>query len=264
MKPLLRYPGGKSKLAVQIADLLGNCQTYVEPFLGSGAVFLEMHRRGAYRNALLADSNRDLIRMYRMVRDQPHAVIEAFKEWPQDEQTYYRVRDAAQEFTSVQLAARELYLNRLCFNGLYRKNLKGNFNVPWGHFKKHRPLDEGNLLRVSHALENTTLLDVAFSDVINMAGDGASLYCDPPYHGGFTQYTGTFDWNDQNRLHDDLCLAHERGVKVVASNSWEPEIVELYRSTGKFKVRQISVSRSISCRGDGRQPAMEMLAVTTS
>mgnify|MGYP000489409942 CR=1 FL=1 len=275
-KPLLRYPGGKARLASRIVDIAQQSIVdrgvkvgrYIEPFVGGGAVFFAMDEAGLAPSSIIADKNPDLIRLYRHVCDEPDRLIEVFDSWPQTEANYYHIRDVAYiGFGDAELAARELWLNRLCFNGLYRKNRKGRFNVAWGKFKRHRPINEENLYTVSAALRRATILHADFRDVIRQAGAGDIIYVDPPYAVGkkraFVNYTGRFEWSDHVDLVAELVAAVGRGAIVISSNSWLDETIELYTNS-EFTVEQVHMARSINCKGGGRKKVPELLAWRTA
>ena len=202
-KPFLKWAGGKRALMADILARIpeGPIDLFVEPFLGGGALFLELAGQGRIKQAILNDRNPELVHTWCTVRDDPEGIIEAIGQWHPDEETYYAVRalDRA-ELNDVERAARVLWLNRTCFNGLYRINRSGHFNVPFGKYKKPRLVDADNLRAVSRALQNVTLYNLDFEGILAMAGPGALVYCDPPYWpvsqtANFTAYDG----NPSNR-----------------------------------------------------------------
>ena len=208
-RPFLKWAGGKRALMSDIMARMpdGEIDLYVEPFLGGGAVFLDLARQGRIKKAILNDRNPELVHTWRTVRDDPEGIIEAIGQWVPDEETYYAVRALdGTTLSDVERAARVLWLNRTCFNGLYRINRSGQFNVPYGKYKRPRLVDEENLRAVSHALQKVTLYDIDFEGVLAMAGPGAVVYCDPPYWplsdtAYFTAYDGNpFRTEDQERL----------------------------------------------------------------
>lgn len=269
--PILRWPGGKRRLAPRIIEIArsatgdsGGGRTYIEPFVGGGAVLFEMADAGIFERAVVADLNPDLINLYRQVAEDPNRLVSIFDSWPQHEDVYYHIRDVAHVGMSDQeRAARELYLNRLCFNGLYRKNRKGHFNVAWGKFKRHRPLDVENLRAVSNLLRRCDIVCDDFRVVIRKAGPGDIIYADPPYAIGegraFVEYTGRFEWSDHVDLVTELVAAVERGAVVIASNSCLDETVELYGKHG-FNIERVEMARAINCDGNGRKKVPELLA----
>ena len=174
-KPFLKWAGGKRALLPDILSRIpaGPIETYIEPFLGGGAVFLELAKQGRISNAVLNDRNPEVIHTWRMVRDEPHRVIEAVGQWTPNEETYYRIRGLnVDELSDVERAARVLWLNRTCYNGLYRINRSGQFNVPFGRYKKVQLVNQENLLAVSEVLQNVTLYEIDFEGIVAMAEIG--------------------------------------------------------------------------------------------
>lgn len=279
-RPLLRYPGGKARLAPRIVEIARQCVAvrgaktgrratrFIEPFVGGGSVFFAMHEAGLALASIIADKNHDLINLYEHVAREPDQIVKVFDSWsPQTGALYYHIRDVAVGgMTPIELATRDLWLNRLCFNGLYRKNRRGEFNASWGHFKRHRALDVENLHAVSELLRSATILHADFREVIRMAGAGDIIYVDPPYAVGgkraFVEYTGRFEWSDHVDLVAELVAAVERGAIVIASNSWLDETVELYTDNG-FNIERVEMARSINCKGGGRKKVPELLAWRT-
>lgn len=266
-KPFLKWAGGKRSLLPEILDRMPDREfdLYVEPFLGGGALFLELYRQGRIKKAILNDRNPELIRTWRMIRDNPTGVINSYKQWQSDEDTYYKVRALeTQTLSEVDQAARVLWLNRHCFNGLYRLNRDGRFNVPFGRYKKPYVLDEENIHAVSEALSHTTLFQLDFSGVIAMAGEGSFVYCDPPYWpvsktASFTAYDGqTFQEADQRRLAQAFSQLSTRGGVGMLSNSWTPETVALYEEF-ELKVDRVYCRRSINRNAKGRGPVAEVM-----
>ena len=154
-RPFLKWAGGKRSLMHEIMARIpaGPIDLFVEPFLGGGTLFLELARQGRIRKAILNDRNPQLVHAWRMVRDQPEALIKAVRQWEPTEETYYEVRAIdGTTMSDVDRAARVLWLNRTCYNGLYRINRKGQFNVPFGRYKRVNLIDEDNLRAVSAAL----------------------------------------------------------------------------------------------------------------
>ena len=269
-RPFLKWAGGKRALMGEIMSRMpdGPIDLFVEPFLGGGAVFFELARQGRIKRAILNDRNPELIHTYTMVRDEPHAVIEAIHQWSPDEETYYAVRGlAAESLSDVERAARVIWLNRLCFNGLYRINKSGQFNVPYGKYKKPRLVDVDNLLAVSEALQSVTLFNTDFSALLAMAGEGAVVYCDPPYWplsdtAYFTAYDGNaFTSDDQERLAQAFAGLREQGAKGILSNSWTDSTVELYRRHG-LNIGQVFCRRNINRKASARGPIPEIMVTT--
>ncbi len=269
-RPFLKWAGGKRSLLPEILDRIppGPIDFYLEPFLGGGALFLELARRGRIRQAVLNDRNPQLIEVWRQVRDCPAQVIEAVHQWHPDEETYYSVRALEPALlTAVERAARLIWLNRTCFNGLYRINRRGQFNVPFGKYKRPRLVDEENLYAVSEALQTVAFYDIDFDGILAMAGEGAVVYCDPPYWpvsrtSSFTAYDGNpFRPDDQNRLADAFAALPGQGAWGLLSNSWVPETVALYESHG-LHFSQVYARRSINRVAEKRGPVPEIMVTS--
>jgi len=212
-------------------------QRYYEPFLGSGALFFAAQPGRAF----LSDQNRDLILTYRQVRDNPQAVIEELGKLKNTEKDYYAVRSAAPK-SEPERAARFIYLSTLSFNGIHRVNLRGVFNVPYGHKTHLRPNAPERILAVSEVLSKTTIECQDFEVAVASAREGDVVYLDPPYttahtNNGFVKYNAKiFTWDDQQRL---AVLAHKlarRGCAVLVSNADHHSIRALYKG---FRVLEI-------------------------
>ncbi|MDK2746683.1 MAG: Dam family site-specific DNA-(adenine-N6)-methyltransferase [Brevundimonas sp.] len=229
--PFLKWAGGKRWLSERLTPAFEALKgAYIEPFLGSGAVFF----RHLPINAVLSDANPDLIECYLAVRDDPTGVsteLAALSKRPPDD-SYYDVR-ASKPNSSAGRAARFLFLNRTCWNGLYRVNLKGEFNVPRGT-KSQILLPSDNFVRVSEALQSATLNVADFEESIAAAVEGDLIFADPPYTvahnlNGFIKYNQKiFSWEDQQRLARALTSASTRGVAVIATNADHPDVRTLY------------------------------------
>jgi len=223
LKPFLLWAGGKRSLLPQLLPLFPKTfSTYHEPFLGGGAVAFEL----APGRANLSDSNAQLMNAYKAVRDDVDGLIAILKGHPAvDEDFYYWIRALKPEdLTPTTQAARFIYLNRTCFNGLHRQNRAGQFNVPWG--KRANPIicDEPTLRACSAFLQNKLLNKCDFETASSYVLEGDACYFDPPYHKetatSFTSYTAEgFGPEDQERLRDMALKLARRGVNVALSNS---------------------------------------------
>lgn len=267
-RPFLKWAGGKSELLAEIIGELppGPLELYVEPFLGGGAVFLELARLGRVRRAVLGDRNPELVDTWRAVQADPLPLIAAFDAWEKDEATYYAVRALDPcDLDVVQRAARVLYLNRVGFNGLYRLNSKGGFNVPYGRYASPPRIDRDNLLAVHRALQGVTFVEGDFDDVLARATPGATVYCDPPYWpvsetSSFACYDGTvFRRAEQERLAATFRGLPARGVYGVLSNADVPDTQALYEG---LPFRTVWCRRSINSRTDRRGPVAELVVCT--
>lgn len=269
-RPFLKWAGGKRSLLPEILDRIppGPIDFYLEPFLGGGALFLALARQGRIRQAVLNDRNPQLIETWQQVRDSPSAIIEAVHQWHPDEETYYEVRAMEPAvLTAVERAARLIWLNRNCFNGLFRINRRGQFNVPFGKYKRPCLVDEENLYAVSAALQNVAFFDIDFDGILAMAGAGAVVYCDPPYWpmsrtSSFTAYDGNpFREDDQERLADAFAALPAQGAWGLLSNSWVPETLSLYERHG-LHYSQVFARRNINRVASKRGPVPEVMVTT--
>lgn len=260
MEPFLKWPGGKRWLVNKYKNLSpGFSGTYFEPFLGGGAFFFAVDPD----NAVLSDSNESLINAYKQIRKAPHKVAEALLDYQQkhSEDFYYEERDREHD-SNFQKAVQFIYLNRTCFNGIYRVNLDGRFNVPIGT-KTAVVMPNDNFQAVASRLRRKTIHTAGFVDSISETGEGDFVYADPPYTvkhnmNGFVKYNNKlFEWSDQERLHTSLKEASGRGAHVLVSNANHASIRALY-AEGWF---QYAVSRSsiISADPDCRGTTSELL-----
>lgn len=242
---------------------------YIEPFVGGGAVFFALARAGRVQRALLGDRNLELVEVWRQVRDDVEAVIEGTRVWTPDKATFYAVRALAPtDLSAAERAARVLWLNRYCFNGLYRLNSSGQFNVPFGSYDGPPPrIDEDNLRRCSEVLQGVEILQGDYLQVLENVEKNAVVYLDPPYApvsatANFTQYDGlAFNDADQARLAAEFAALPARGVRcAVLSNSDTPLTQALYQDRAGVQVERVMVRRSINRNAAGRQPVSELLA----
>ena len=296
LRPPLKWAGGKRQLLSTLSTYYPReFHRYVEPFVGSGAVFFHLVATGALdnRQALLADVNADLIGCYRALRDSTGEVIAALRALERTHRRrgdacYYEVRDkrfnprraalfhetdpnvAAQRYPA-DLAAMLIFLNRTGFNGLYRLNRHGSFNVPAGRYTDPRICDSDLLQQVAETFRRpgVTIDYRHFADTLATAGHGDFVYCDPPYAplsrtASFANYTaGGFTPFDQRRLQQSVIAACRRGAQVVLSNSSAPEIVALYstpesRDAGLL-VTRVPARRAINSRASARGPVDEVI-----
>lgn len=256
-KPLLKWPGGKRKLAPEIMQHFhAEFDRYVEPFVGAGGVYFSLPAKP--RRVWLNDLNTEVIDLYREIKKWGAArVVTQLEKWERHVD-YHTVRDwALAELSDVQRAARTLYLNRYGFNGLYRVNSRGEFNVPEGSRRTPVKWDLENFEAVRKALRGARLTSYDFTRVLSKCGVGDLVYCDPPYDGGFTQYTaGGFTAGDQGTL--ALCCreAAARGARVFVSNSNTDLVRELYRGCLMYT---IEARRSIAAKAKSRGVVTELL-----
>ncbi len=254
-KPILKWAGGKTQM---LDDLLPKVPSsygrYIEPFFGGGALFFALRPE----NAIIADSNPELINMYRQVANNVEDVISYLKKYENTSEMFYQVRSLDwNDLTPAEAAARTVYLNRTCFNGLYRVNRKGQFNVPYGKYVNPKICDEENLHAASKALQNTEIVCGDYLLVLeHYAQPGDFIFLDPPYlpiseYSDFKRYTKEqFYEEDHVELAKMVMRLHEMGCTVVLTNSNHPLVHELYSS---FKIDIIQTKRHISCNGNTRR-----------
>ncbi len=272
MKPLLKWAGGKARLVSQIDQAFGQACTgrYFEPFLGSGAVYLHLRAASRVGAAVLSDANPKLVAVHVAVRDDVEGVLRALRQLPREDwrERYYDVREAYNvgPFSGSLHAARFLWLNRAGYNGLYRENLQGRFNVPVGRYASLRLPDPSHFRAVSALLQGTRIVAQPFQATIRQAGEGDHVYCDPPYvpltaTACFTGYCGRrFELSEQRELAEVAQEAARSGARVVLSNHDLPVVRdELYpRALGFEHVARPRLTRAIS-RGP-RRAVHEMIA----
>lgn len=253
-RPLLKWAGGKTQLLAEIIPKMPRKYgRYIEPFFGGGALFFSVRPEGG----LIADSNPELVNLYQSVADNVDEVIALLAECRNTEDAFYAIR--ALDYTTLspaQAAARTIFLNRTCFNGLYRVNRKGQFNVPFGRYKNPKILDEDSLLAASRLLSDTTIICGDYKSVLReQARSGDFIFLDPPYlpvsaYADFKRYTKEqFYEEDHMELADEVKRLHELGCHVILTNSNHPLVHEQY---SLFPVEVIQTKRYISCNGKGR------------
>jgi DNA adenine methylase len=266
-RPFLKWAGGKGQLLQHLLECVERADTfrrYHEPFVGGGALFFELSRTGRLpKQAFLSDTNGPLIETYLAVRDCVEDVIKLLKEHKarHGEEYFYEVRARVPD-TLPERAARIIYLNRTCFNGLYRENSKGEFNVPFGRYVDPPICDEENLRAASIALGKAQIEQQPFETVLDRAKPGDFIYFDPPYHpASRTSYFTSYDRNgfgedDQRRLAFVFNELADRGVKVLLSNSMTPLVRSLYEG---FTIDEVYANRAVNSRGDRRGKISEAL-----
>ncbi|EBW3522405.1 DNA methyltransferase [Salmonella enterica subsp. enterica serovar Typhimurium] len=265
-RSIFKWAGGKFGVLEQIFRYLPEGKRLIEPFVGGGAVFMN----AGYQENLLNDVNADLINFYKTLQRETHSLITLAHRFFQDYNTqegYLAVRNAfnKQVYDDLHRAAAFLFLNRHCFNGLTRYNQAGEFNVGYGKYKTpYFPLQEMEAFLGAEGRSEFVCGD--FAAVIEAAGEGDVIFCDPPYEPlpnteGFTNYSGhDFKFEEQKRLVSLLTDAHRRGAKVLITNSGAPNIRELYHDSG-FRVEPLFARRSVSCKGDTRGVAHDVLGI---
>lgn len=254
-KPILKWAGGKTQM---LPDLLPKVPTsygrYIEPFFGGGALFFSL----CPEKAIIADSNPELINLYRQVADNVESVIFYLKQYENTSEIFYSVRSLDwEQLSKPEAAARTLFLNRTCYNGLYRVNKKGQFNVPYGKYKNPKICDTEALYAASSALKKAEIICGDYSLVLeHYAQPGDFIFLDPPYlpiseYSDFKRYTKEqFYEEDHVELAKEVIRLHEKGCHILLTNSNHPLVHELY---APFKIDIIQTKRHISCRGNTRK-----------
>lgn len=272
-RPFVKWAGGKTKLLPELLKHVPEkIHTYVEPFVGAGALFFELAKQRRFKHAILNDKNEDLMNAYIAIwRSYPALLVvllrhqaEFSEKSIEDRAKYFyevRAKDPA-ELNDVQRAARFIFLNKTCFNGVYRVNLAGKFNVPVGRYKNPTICDADNLRAVSEALK---AVDVEFwkCDFGACFGPGDFTYCDPPYdplddNADFTTYTaGGFTWEDQERLEMVAYASTKRpGTKVILSNADTSRVRKLY---AKWSIHDVKAERAVNSKADRRGKITELI-----
>lgn len=266
LRPILKWAGGKRSLAERILkELPPRIQTYYEPFVGGAAVFLALAEAKRFQRAVLSDKNRELVDLYTVVRDDLGKLLkklEALQEHT-SEDDYYEIR-SKKPATKIERAARLIYLNKTGYNGLYRVNSKGGFNVPYGRYKKPRIYDPVRLSGVSIALQDVELRVADFEEVCLEAKKGDAVYLDPPYlplskTASFSAYhSEAFGMDEHRRLAAVFEKLQKRRISAVLSNSATPETRALYQT---FKCSDVAVRRPINSVASRRGAVSELLVV---
>lgn len=262
--PIVKWVGGKRQLMFELLkNMPKTYNRYFEPFIGGGALFFELQPDNAY----ISDMNEELINLYSVVRDSVYELIEDLSKHKVSKEYFLEIRniDRTEEYftlSNVERASRFIYLNRTCFNGMYRVNSKGEFNVPFGNYKNPRIIDENNLLNCSELLKKTEIKCADFSEILNKVQKGDFVYFDPPYvplneTSSFTSYTKDgFDIDMQFKLRDVCDELDSMGVKFMLSNSDTKLVNELYAN---YKIKKVFASRQINANADGRGKISEVL-----
>jgi len=269
--PFLKWAGGKRQLLHELTKYIpNNYSHYCEPFLGGGALLFHLQPA----KALVNDINPELINVYEQIRDNVDEVINLLKKHKTDEQYFYKVRnldrtDKYLKLNPVQRASRIIFLNKSCYNGLFRVNSNGQFNVPYGKYKNPNIVNKKTLIAVSSYLQKSKI-DFDCTDFLQLEKKikkKTFVYVDPPYHpisktSVFTSYTKNgFTETDQERL-KEFCerLVVDKNCSVLISNSYTNFIIKLY-SSSRFKIKRIKASRNINSIGKMRGKISESLIV---
>ena len=269
-KPFVKWVGGKRQLLKQFRELglyppeafNPMTSTYYEPFVGGGAVFFDL----LPKNAKLSDLNSELVITYNVIKNSVDELIESLQKHIYDKEYYLKVRaKKVEDLSEIEVASRFIFLNHTGFNGLYRVNKSGQFNVPFGRYSNPIICDEDNLRRVSDALRDTIITHQDYKNVLKTARGGDFIYFDPPYYpisttSSFTSYTAEgFLEKEQAELRDTFVKLHEKGCFVMLSNSDTPFINKLYSGLNGITINKITAGRAINSKGTGRGKITEVL-----
>ena len=263
-RPFVKWAGGKRSLIPDIVrrvpERIGGI--YWEPFVGGGAAFFALD--SLIRTARLSDTNPELVLAYQSIKKRPEELIEVLARHaelhPTDKNYYYQIRAMAYSHCSVEVAARFIYLNKTCYNGLYRVNKQGKFNVPKGRYANPAICAPEGIRNASEVLQKA---DIKLGDFDRVEpGSTDFIYCDPPYDGSFAGYTSDgFDDSEQRRLRDACIRWHHLGAMVMVSNADTPLIRTLY-GEAPFILHEVSAPRQINTKGDERGDTAELLITT--
>lgn len=260
-KPFIKWAGGKSRLLPILRKMIPNSfERYFEPFLGGGALFFDL----GSSPAVLSDTNEELINCYQIVKTSPQKLLSMLSEYKVNEKEYYRIRSLEPgKFSKVERAARFLYLNKTCYNGLYRVNKRGEFNTPFGHNMSVTLADQEDLLKASDLLQSAEIHFANYEELLmTKANFGDFIYLDPPYlpigkYSDFKRYTKNFFYEeDHEKLASLFKVLDERGCKVLLSNSYHPTVVDLYKG---YTMQIVQAPRFINCKGDKRGSVNELI-----
>lgn len=252
-KPVVKWAGGKARLLGEILPSVpARIGTYFEPFCGGAALFFALagEERRRFKHAVLTDQNQELVCLYRAIRDDLAGLLRELRKFKHDQDFFYEVRAwDVRKFSEAKRGARLLFLNKTCFNGLWRVNSKGQFNVPFGKYKNPNFLDEDALAAASVALQGVDIRVSDFADVTRAAKAGDFVYFDPPYApvsrtAAFTSYAmDGFGAADQERLKDEFARLQKKKVAAMLSNADVADVRALYK---EFPIRIVSARRSIN------------------
>ena len=260
IKPPIKWAGGKTQLLSQLRPLFPKgFNLYLEPFVGGGAVFFDLQPD----RAVLIDSNFELINFYQVVKNNLEELLRDLGKHKNSKEYYYKIRSLdPDQMDNIKRESRFLYLNKTCFNGLWRVNKKGQFNVPFGRYKNPNYRDEENLRMVSTTLQNAELIHGDFSIVLDHASSGDFVYLDPPYYplsktANFTSYTEvSFGDEDQVRLAEVFRKLDAKNCNVMLSNSDTEFIRNLYKG---YDIKVVYAKRAINSKGNKRGPITELV-----
>ncbi|GAB6698000.1 DNA adenine methylase [Streptococcus uberis] len=271
VSPVVKWVGGKRQLLPEIKKYIpSKISTYVEPFLGGGAVLFELQPK----KAIVNDFNSELINVYQVIKDNPEELILSLESHKQlnNEDYYYKIRgldrtDGFDDLSNVEKASRILYLNKTCYNGLFRVNRAGQFNTPYGKYKNPNIVNEVTIRAMSKYLNknNVKLMTGDYKEALKNLRKGAFVYFDPPYlpissSSSFTGYTENgFEIDKQIELRDECKKLAKRGIDFLLSNSYSSEILDLYSDKSFFKIEVVKATRNVNSISDKRGEINEVL-----
>jgi DNA adenine methylase len=268
--PFVKWVGGKTSLIKQLnKHTPNNFTTYHEPFVGGGAFFLNLKAS----KAVINDINKDLMTAYIVIKNTPHELISKLRELKKDylerdlkakKEMYYHLRKEFNtgKLDNITLSAYFIFLNKTCFNGIYRENFKGHFNVPFGNRKNPEVYNKNNILKISSILQNTTITNLSYELALKKTRKNDFVYLDPPYLSSkskknFTKYHKSgFIKQDHVQLKDEVDKLNKKGVYFLMSNSNNKIIRSMF---SKYNIVTVKVSRNISCKSESRGVVREFL-----
>lgn len=269
--PVLKWVGGKRQLISEIDSLIPkSISTYVEPFVGGGAVLFHLQPK----KAIINDFNKELMNVYQVIKDNPDGLLEVLKKHKElnSEDYFYKIRsldrsDDYENLSNEVRAGRIIYLNKTCYNGLFRVNRAGFFNTPYGKYKNPSIVNEVTIKAMSKYFNsaNIKFLTGDYKEALKGLRRGSFVYFDPPYmpissSSNFTGYTEIgFDYEKQVELRDECLKLHNKGIKFIQSNSYTPEILELYSDSSVFNIKIVQAKRNINSQSDKRGEISEVL-----
>lgn len=268
MVSFIKWAGGKKQLLEQFKPFFPKkIERYFDVFVGGGAVLFYIIQNYKPKYVFISDINEELINTYEVIKNDVENLINELKKLRQNhnKETYYKIRAEDPKLLSKLIrASRFIYLNKTCFNGLYRVNSKGQFNVPMGSYKNPSIFSEKDLIEISKLLQNVEIKLMSFEDILKYAKEDDFCYFDPPYYPlkkgqSFTTYTKeVFLEKEQEKLKDVFEKLDKRGCKVMLSNSNTNFIKELYKD---YKISFVNANRMINCDGKGRGKIKEVVVI---
>ena len=263
-KPFIKWAGGKRQIIKELTDSLPkNYNRYFEPFIGGGALFFAVRPKNAY----ISDINPELINLYNTVKNNTHSLIKDLLRYKNTETEFYRIRNLDRtpdykNLTNIEKAGRFIYLNKTCYNGLYRTNSKGQFNAPYGFYKNPNIIDEQNLKICSELLKETEIGLSDFSNIENKIKTRDFVYFDPPYipinkTSSFTKYyKDDFNTGSQIKLKELCDRLNKKNIYFMLSNSYNETALNLYK---EYNIKKINAIKAINCKADKRGTINELI-----